>query len=178
METPIITPTDLRTFWGTSKNLKEDRVDPITLRAQQRYLKPLLGDALYFDFITNIETPPYVDFFNGTSYEYQGHTIFYSGVKSLLCAFTYSLFIAENPIHITRAGNKNKQSEESTEIDAATTNIKSNQAKSEAVRLQIEVEQYLEANRVDFPLWGKGLISGEKAQGGFTFAKVPRSIQR
>lgn len=178
MEALLIDKITLSEYWPLSKNMNNNRVDPHILRAQQKQLKPFLGEALYYDLVTNPETGNYPDLIDGTEYEYGGNTIFFNGLKPLLAAWAYAGMIKENPLHINRAGNKNKDEENSVEIAAATIAIKSNEAKSEAVRLQDETQRFLDTMRANYPLWGKGHNINTPTKQGVSFTRVPRHIQR
>ncbi len=180
-EAIIITKEEIREFWPISKNINDDRLNPSVRRAQQADLKPFLGEPFYYAFVEGMEgTPsePYQKLFDGGSFEISGQTVYFSGVKALLAAYCYYRFLKQNPVHVTRAGNKNKNDENSSEIDRAEIAIKSNEAKSEGIRLQVEIERFLNENRSDYPLWQKGTSLEEPPQTGFSFMKVPRSVQR
>lgn len=180
-EAIIITKDEIREYWPISKNINNDRLHPVIRRAQQADLKPFLGEAFYYAFVEDMEGDPSEEnekLFDGGSFEVSGRTVYFSGVKALLAAYSYYRFLKENPIHVTRAGNKNKTDENSTEIDRGVTAIKSNEAKSEGIRLQVEIERFLNNNKADYPLWTKGTSLEEPPQTGFSFMKVPRSVQR
>lgn len=177
-EALLVTREDVREFWAITKNMNVDRINPYILRAQQRDLKPFLGDALYFDMIEHLTDQKYVDLLNGVAYETNGHTIYFGGVKPLLCAYAYATLINENPIHITRAGNKNKKDDNSTEIAGNTIGVKSNEADSEGLRLQEETRRFLNDKKSDYPLFEKGSYGNTPKRTTLSLTKVPRSVQK
>ena len=96
----------------------------------------------------------------------------------MLSAFAYSRFVKANPFHVSRAGNKNKTSEQSTEIEPNTSGIKSNEAKGEAIRLQAECNRFLERNKATYNLYNSGVTLNTPQRTSFRITKVPRSTQR
>lgn len=177
METNLITKEELRAFWPISKNINEDRIDPYILRAQQRELKPFLGSPLYYDLCTDPTSTTNTELLNGGEYELDTYPVFFNGLKPLIAAFAYAQFLVENPISVNRSGNKNKTDDSSTEIDATTTELHANAAKSEAIRLQAEAAQYLNEKQSDFPLWRKGSDTNSPTESSVRFSRVPRKTQ-
>lgn len=179
MEAQLLNKTELSEYWPVSKNIKDEKINPYILRAQQADIKPFLGEQLYFDLIANISEAQYVTLLDGGSYELNsGAPIYFSGVKALLASFAYSRFVDATPMQVTRAGNKNKTSENSTEVDPNITEVKSTEAKAEGVRLQAELQRFLDHNQNTYPLYGKGNNLDTPVEVGIAYTKIPRSIQR
>lgn len=152
-ETLLIKQADILKFYPIGHNVGSKRVDPHILRAQQSDLKPFLGDALYFDFITNVTTTKYVNLLNGVTYENDGHNIFFNGVKPLLASWAYARIEKKNSIFVTRGGNVKKETDQSTQMTNAEIDAEKTSAESEALRLQREVWTFLDQNRTTYPLF-------------------------
>lgn len=152
-ETALITKSDILSFYPIGKNINSERVDPHILRAQQSELKSFLGDALYFDFVTNVTDAKYVDLLNGVNYENDGHTVFFGGVKPLLASWSYARIEKKNSVFVTRGGNVKKETEESIQMTNNEIDAEKSSSESEAIRLQKEVWVFLDTNRTTYPLF-------------------------
>ena len=171
-EAALITKTDITKYWHMGKNLNDDRINPHILRAQQAELKPFLGDALYFDFVTNMSEDKYVTLLNGGEYEYQNNTVFFGGAKPLLAAWAYSRIVGNNQIFVGRGGVTMKDTEESTQHPNPLVQQRDRDAQSEAIRLQHELWLFLDQNRTTYPLYGRGVDSNTPTGESFRFTKV------
>ena len=80
----IITIQDIKEVRPLAQ-LDPQRVDPYINEAQENDLRPILGDALFYDFITNIDTTKYRELLNGKTYTKNNYSIFFPGVKPMLC---------------------------------------------------------------------------------------------
>ena len=179
MDQPIITKSDVLEFWPQmDKNFKEDELEPYTLRAQQADLKRFLGPALYFDFITNPEATNNVALFQGTTYDFQGNTIFFEGVRPLLVAYTFSRVVSNVDISVGRAAVVQKENEQSIPHPNAIIQTRSREVKSEALRLQEETRQFLDQERSDYPLWNRRTDDSADKDTSFSMTRVPRHPQR
>ncbi len=177
-ETTIITKDNIRETWANfDKNFKDAQVDPFILKAQRSDLKPFLGDALYFDFVENITDTNYVDLLDGTTYIYQGNTIYFNGIKPMLAAYSYARTLKNIDINVGRGSVVSKDTEQSEKHENSIIYRRHTEAKSEALRLQNELEQFLDTKKTDYPLWRVNANSVIKRT-SFRVLKVPRHIQR
>jgi len=172
MEAQLITKTEILETWHLGKNLNDDRINPHILRAQQSDLKPMLGDALYYDFVTNVADAKYVNLLNGVTYSYQNETIFFNGVKPLLAAWSYARIIGNNQVFVGRGGVTSKTTEESEQHPNSLVQQRDRDAQSEALRLQNEVWHYLDQNRTIYPLYGRGVDMDSPVRQSMRFTKV------
>lgn len=152
-ETALITKADILEFYPIGKNINSERVDPHIIRAQQSELKSFLGDALYYDVVTNPATVPNAKLLNGGEYTNDTHTIFFSGVKALLASWAYARIEKKNSVFVTRGGNVKKETEESIQMTNNEIDAEKSSAESEAIRLQKEVWVFLDTNRTTYPLF-------------------------
>jgi hypothetical protein len=176
-ESIIITKDNIRETWANfDKNFKSEQVDPFILKAQQNDLKPFLGDALYFDFLENITDQKYVDLLNGTTYVYNGYTIYFNGIKPMLSAYSYARTLKNIDINVSRGSVVSKSSEQSEKHENDLIYRRKTEAESEALRLQKELEQFLDSKKTDYPLWRLG--TQEIKRTSFRILKVPRHRQQ
>lgn len=103
--------------------------------------------------------PKYYDLFFGTIYEYNGNDIYFRGIYPMLCAYAYARLLEINQVHITRAGVGNKESEFSTQEEAAQLQQQIRNARGDAILLRGELEMFLESNISTYDLWER---TGEK----------------
>ena len=179
MDSPIITKIDILEFWPQmDKNFKEDKLDPYILRAQQGDLKRFLGPALYYDFISNPSAPNNEALFEGTTYQFQGNTIFFEGVRPLLVAYTFARVVSNVDISVGRAAVVQKENEQSVPHPNAIIQGRSREVKSEALRLQEETRQFLEQERSDYPLWNQRTDDSADDDTSLKMTRVPRHRQR
>lgn len=179
MDQPIIQKIDILEFWPQmDKNFKQDKLDPYILRAQQGDLKRFLGPALYFDFITNPDTPTNKALFEGTTYDFEGNEIFFEGVRPLLVAYSFSRIVSNVDISVARSSVVQKDNEQSTPHPNAIIQERSREVKSEALRLQEETRQFLEQERNDYPLWNRREDDSADRDTSLGMTRVPRHRQR
>ena len=179
METILITKDDIRGFWTSlDKNFTEEKLMPYILRAQQTDLKEFFGDAFYYDFVTNILDAKYQSLLNGGEYVYNGYTIYHSGVKQLLAAWSYKRILANINVSVGRASVVDKETAESVRHENDIIFTRSQEADSEAMRLQAEIRQFLNNERTEYPIWNRGSEVNTLNDTSFKITKVPRHRQR
>ena len=171
-EALLITKAEILETWHMGKNLNDDRIEPHILRAQQSDLKPFLGDALYYDFVTNVGSAKYVELLNGVEYLYYGKTIFFNGVKPLLAAWSYARIIGNNQVFVGRGGVTSKTTEESEQHPNSLVQQRDRDAQSEAIRLQNEVYNYLDKNRTKYPLFETDISQDSPTRMSMRFTKA------
>jgi hypothetical protein len=173
----LITLSDIRNYWPISLNIDDNRVDTHIHRAEQRALQPLISPTLFyalknativpndrFDRLLNGE--PYIDINNG-------YPMMYPGLKELLCAYAYAYIVDGNPVHITRGGNTKKNTEQSENVPEKATNLKSQDAYSEAIRLEGEFYRWILVRGADYPEYGFGRPSKPLS---FNFFNASRNL--
>lgn len=156
----LITKTDILTFRPTA-DLDEGRIKPFILEAQRLDLRPVLNDALYYDFASKFDQAAdamyakYQELLTGVAYSYNGNTIYFDGVKPMLAYFTLARFVAFNPVSITRLGVVTKLGAQSEPVDAATIRNVVNELRSAALGYQHQVIQFLDEKSSTYPLYDK-----------------------
>ena len=178
-EATIITVDEIRVLWSSlDKNFTQEKINPFILRAQQSELKTLLGPALYFDFISNIGDAKYVNLLDGEEYIYQGNTIFFGGVKPYLAALSFGRILSDININVGRASVVDKTTEESQVHTNTIIQTRSREAKSEALRLQAELLQFLDENRSTYSLFQKRESASQDSDTSMKIYRIPRHVQR
>jgi len=175
-EQKIITKADIQAYWNIPGTIDDARVNIAILQAQQSDLKRILGEKLYYVFIQDYNGTTFADaiyktLFDGGSYTYQGDVIYFSGVRQLLCAYSYIHLAKSNKIHVVRAGVVVKQIEQAETAENFELRTILRQAFDQASRLEAEVTQFLYENRQTYPLYLKKKENNQKRT-GFNFYRI------
>ena len=157
-EQKIIAKADIQNLWDFSENVDQSKIDAAILRAQQTDLESLLGAAMYHDFVEDyngltFDTPAYQTLYDGGEYTYKAQTIYFRGVKALLSVYAYIHLVDIIRINVVRSGQVYKVAEESEFLEDFQSRADNRKAKSDAIRLEKDVLQYLETNLSTYPLF-------------------------
>ncbi len=178
----LITQADIVLHHPMSTGIVQARFDPYILKAQELDLKPVLNDALYYDFLTkfsNTGDPMYALYhtlLNGGAFALNGVTINYPGIKPMLCAFVMARFLPANQNNVTRYGVTQKTTPQSEPVSASSITYLVNNLRAEAMAYQNQVEQYLLQKQTDYPLYGR-YPSSVKQRTGVRFTNSARGTQ-
>lgn len=148
----IITLNDLKALRPLAE-LDGTRWEQYAVEAQDQDLRPILGDALYYDLMTKFYLPldsmysAYQDLINGTEWTYNGDTIYFDGLNPMLGYFTLARLIQNNQINVTRFGVVVKTTQQSTPVDAQTLRQVVNEMKSNAITYKYQVDLFLGQNQ-------------------------------
>jgi hypothetical protein len=173
----LITLSDIRNYWPISLNIDDNRVDTHIHRAEQRALQPLISPTLFYALKQAIivSGDRFDKLLNGEAYtdSSTGYPMMYPGLKELLCAYAYAYIVDGNPVHITRGGNTKKNTEQSENVPEKSTSLKSQDAYSEAIRLEGEFYKWILVRGGDYPEYGIGRPSKPL---GFNFFNASRNL--
>ena len=163
----IIGLEDINEFWALSKSVEQDKVNANILRSQQADLQPILGSALYYEFIEDFDgktfqTPKYDELFKGTTYNYKGNTIYFRGVRPLLSTLAYNRITDTSKVNVVRGGAVVYQVEESEIATDAQVRATKRKAYTDASRLEAELIQFLNTKKTDYPLWNLREVQSQK----------------
>jgi hypothetical protein len=172
----IIAKTDIQTYWNVPNTVKDETVNIAILRAQQSDLKQVLGDPLYYAFIENYNGTTFPDanyqkLYDGGNYTYNSNTIYFSGVKQLLCAYAYIHLAKTNKINVVRSGVVVKSIEQAETAEDFQIRAITRDAYDQSQRIEGEISRYLYENRATYPLYTKRLTEDQKRT-GFNFYTV------
>ena len=170
----LISVSDIKKYRAIP-DLHPDRIDTYIRESQIIYLKPLLNDALYYDFILKYSDSGdamyanYQKLLNGDTYSYNGQTVEYLGLKPMLVYYTLSRFVVNNQVNFTGYGVVYKRSDESDRLDADSLRMQQTLFKETALTYQKEVEQYLSEKTDVFTLYDT--LEQKPLKTGFSFFK-------
>lgn len=170
----LISVSDIKRYRAIA-DLHPDRIDTYIRESQIIYLKPLLNEALYYDFITKYDNSGdamyanYQKLLNGDTYTYNGQTVEYLGLKPMLVYYTLARFVVNNQVNFTGYGVVYKRSDESDRLDADSLRIQERLFKETAITYQEGVEQYLLQKTDVFTLYDT--LEQKPLKTGFSFFK-------
>lgn len=154
----IITLQDIKTLRPTAE-LDGVRWEPFALEAQDQDLRPILGDGLFYDFMTKWYSTgdamyaSYQNLLNGVAYTLNGQTVYFDGLKPMVIYFTLARFVQNNPVNIVRYGVVTKVSQQSTPVDPQTLRQVVNELRSNALTYKNQIDTYLLNNQTTFTLY-------------------------
>ena len=154
----IITLQDIKQLRPTAE-MDGVRWEPFCLEAQDQDLRPILGDGLYYDFMTEFFDSTddmyanYQKLLNGTSYTLNGQTIYFDGLKPLVGYYTLARLVQNQQVNITRYGIVTKVIAQSQPTDAQTIRQVVNELRSNAMTYKNQVDTYLLQNQTTFTLY-------------------------
>ena len=148
----LITLNDLKALRPTAE-LDTVRWQPFAVEAQDQDLRPILGDGLFYQLMQTPSSAPYPNLLNGTTYTYNGQTIYFDGLKPMIGYFTLARLIQNNPINITRFGVVTKTVNQSQPVDAQVLRQVVNEMKSNAMTYKNQVDTFLLQNQTTYPLY-------------------------
>ncbi len=154
------------------------KVERCIREAQQFDLRPLIGDALYYDLVRNYDPDlsggpdeTYEKLVDGESYENDlEELIEFSGLRMAIKYWAYARLIASQNVNVTTHGVVIKTNDFSTPVSNATISAEVSSARQGAVRYWEEAKAYLNTKIDDFPLWKK--CSRPEARGGISMFSV------
>jgi len=155
----LISVSDIKKYKAIA-DLHPDRIDPYIREVQVINLRPLLNDALYYDFLNKYDDSGddmytnYQKLLNGDTYTYSGQTVEYLGLKPMLVYYTLARFVVNNQVNLTGYGVVYKRSDESDRLDADSIGMLRQQFREIALSYQNDVTQYLTEKSTTFPLYG------------------------
>jgi hypothetical protein len=159
----LINQITFQQYEDITVNIKPERLKIFIKKAQDLDMKPFLGHALYYDFLTYFnedgtlkdDTPQhYKDLLNGSEYlDQYGHIVLYEGLAPTLVYFTFARFIENDAVHYTATGPVIKHHDNGDPLSAPAIVKLVQQQRSTANAHANEVEKFLWDNKEDFPLW-------------------------
>lgn len=158
----LISKTDIKEYRPTA-DLPNERIDVYIEEVQKSEMRYLLGEPLYYDFITKYSDSGdpmynnYQNLLNGTTYTYNSETIEFFGLKPMLVYYTLARFVVQNPVNLTRYGVVQKTNNNSQPLEVSQIRMVETSLKGEAVRYQNDAEKYLLENNTTYPLYNKRL---------------------
>jgi hypothetical protein len=163
----LITASDIRTVKGLSANVNvEKELNPHIFEAQKFDLRSWMGESFFLDLLDDAENNPtdadFVALFNGGTYTYNGENYYNPGIKEVLCYLAYARYSPMSNAQSTPTGFVQKTNQYSTPISGSQITRITKQNESAANSLQRQVEDFLNRNSGNYPLWQVCKSNGRK----------------
>ena len=144
MPTYLITKSDFSDYVDLSNHVNEKYIKRHILTAQERYLRPLLGDAFYAEIIEDVSTGYY-----GTGIQ----ALIDTYIKPYLVWRSYQVFLPHSRQFFTNMGPRVLIEENSRAINDSELSIVVHEAESNADAYERILVDYLRDNKNDFATW-------------------------
>lgn len=171
----LITATDIRAVRDLSLQIKDSKINPIISDAQISDLRPLLGDALFYDILAKSTLPDpnlYTDLLNGCDYVINDITYHQFGVKRLLIELAYVRYMFDSTDISTPFGVIDKKFNDGTTMSRDRSKELSNLRKKTANDFWLGVEHYLYNNTETYTLFKK--FRDNEIMNTFKFSNITR----
>jgi hypothetical protein len=142
--TLLISKSDFSEYVDVSSNVAEKYFDRHILTAQNRYLRPILGDAFYDEILQDKETGYY-----GTGIE----TLIDTYIKPYLVWRSYQVYLPYSTVFLTGQGPKVFKEDFSDTPSDRRISIMTDEAKSNAQFYERILYDYLRDNKETFTTW-------------------------
>jgi len=154
----LITLPDLKALRPLAE-LDGMRWEQYAVESQDQELRPILGDALYYDLMTKCFNTgdamytSYQNLINGVAWTYNGNPVYFDGIKPMLAYFTLARLVQNNSINITRYGIVQKTTQQSEPVDAQVIRQLVNELRSNALTYKNQIDCYLQNNVTTYTLY-------------------------
>lgn len=158
----ILKSSDVEQYADISDNYEESRFNVFALRAQETQLRELLGDALYYALINDLDvsgvpqSAPYTTLVNGESYTYDNETVEYFGLKPFLAFHWLAINNREGDIRQADYGNimySDNPQDNMTKMSKSQKDEVNASYMSSSVSYRNNIVQYLNEKDDDYPTW-------------------------
>ena len=172
----LIEADDIRKFRNVASGVNEEKeIHSFILEAQELDIKPVLGNALYTNLLSNRTSTIYKALLDGGEYTYEAKVYSFMGLKTVIAYFTHSRYILNRNVQDTPFGAMVKGENEygKATADKEIQRISIQSANSGQSFLD-DVMVFLERNKTTYPLYESGDCSetNERPKRGFKFNKV------
>lgn len=174
----LLAKADFAEIREIGSNINDARILNYVRESQHTDLLNFLGDALYYNFITDqtdgtlndFNTAKYQDLWDGALYSDGTNTVYNYGLKLMLLYFSYSRFLKNQTLVVTSYGVRVLQDGDLSEQEVRTQIMtKSREAYSTGLIYQKQCRAFIRANPSDFTLFSSEPNIKEKS---FNMIKV------
>lgn len=154
-----------------SRNVRDDKINPFIEDAELLDLKPLLGDAIYFDLVKNKTEIKYAELLNGKEYLVNDITFSFVGLKKILSIFVDARYKLFGSYTDTAFGLVEKNHNDSSQVSQEGKKDIYTKNRQIAYQYFSDVKKFLDNNKTDYPLW-KNSVNKKRSIGSFRISKI------
>lgn len=96
---------------NVSQNIKDAKINVFITEVEQRYIKPVISDAMYLDIINDGDATKFNILVNGGTYERDGKKYFINGLIKAIVYYVQAEMLRGINVHITNSGAVEKSNE-------------------------------------------------------------------
>jgi hypothetical protein len=154
----LVTYSNFLEEFGMSENIPNNRVTASIIEAQDFDIKPVIGEAMFYDVVLKYGTSPadanIVKLVEGGTYEdCDGNTLAFAGLAKSLKYYALARFRKKQPINDTNFGVVIKKDLYSDPIDSKMMSQSIDEARSSGLGYMNECCKYLQENKDLYPLF-------------------------
>lgn len=163
MDKLLVTKNDIIGYRPIASEIPQDRIEVYIQEAQRHDLMPILGSALYYDFMTEYDDSgddmytAYQALLNGSVWEYNGFNKQHYGLKPIVAYYALSRLVANNQLNVTRYGITTKVNPQSEPASDLSIRNLITELKSVAVSYQNQTLEFLRENETTYPLYAQAI---------------------
>jgi len=170
-ETNLIIISDVQAYRQIDSKFNQVRFDTFCQEIQRKNLRGLLGDALYYAFMSDTRAAGiYKELLDGKQYQESSNSIQYYGLKPILCYWWLAIAARESELFHSNVGaiqfvnNQQQNFETAKEKERIATGYMET-----AQTYANDCIKFLSANAASYPLW---IASSEVNQTNFLTFRV------
>ena len=166
----LISRIDIALYREIARGVREDKINPYIDDAEALDLRPLLGNALFYDLVKNATNQKYIDLLDPKEFDVNEVTYKHVGLKKILCIFADARYKLFGSITDTSFAVVEKTYNGSTPVSQATKTSYYKLNQQIATQYFADVALFLDNNKDDYPLWKQGCEA--RPMGTFRISKI------
>lgn len=152
-----ITKSHIAKHRDISRNVRDDKINPIIEEVQFLDIRKLLGDDLYFaldnENTLTSKSDRFKKLMNAGSYENNGKTYYNAGLEKVLSIYAYAKYVLIGSFTDTAFGFVQKKTQDSESVgDAQKRNVHKMELQT-AADYFVSVSEFLDRNVDIYPEW-------------------------
>ena len=166
----LIDKTEIASHREISRSVKDDKINPYIDDAELLDLKPLLGNALYFDLAKNPTDAKYIALLDPKEFIINDITYKHQGLKKIISIFATARYRLFGSATDTAFGLVEKQHNDSVQVSGTTKRDLYTKEQQAATQYFADIALFLNNNTETYPLWNQGCRN--RMTGGFRISKI------
>ena len=149
----LIDKTEIAKHREIARGVRDDKINPFIEDAELLDIKPLLGNALYFDLVKNLTDTKYVELLDGKEFDVNGITHKFTGLKKILSIFSDARYKLFGSYTDTAFGLVEKNHNDSTQVSHESKKNIYSKNRQIAYQYFEDVKLFLNNNKETYSLW-------------------------
>jgi len=167
LDNKLITREEIRDYTQISKTFSDDMLNDTIIQVQLNEIRPLLGDELFNDLMSNASE--HEDLLNGSTYTYNSVTYTNYGLKAVLSYYIYAYSVMFGDVINTPFGSVQKLNNLSEPVPNDIRKSMFTINKQSAYNVWLSVKDFLV--RTDYPKYNTNRFC-QKTKTNFNIRKI------